>query len=236
MRSENGLEKSQNANLKCEMKALSIGILFVISAPSGGGKTTLCRNLLEANARLHSAITCTTRRARAGEIEGSDYYFLGKEAFLEKVNAGFFLEHAIVYGNHYGVPATDVRRRIEAGEDVLLNVDVQGASALRARATKEAWLESALVSVFLMPSSWEELERRLRNRASDSGEVIARRLRSVAGELRASREFDYLIVSESIETDCRRMQSILEAEALRRDRVRLPDKLLLSAVELAAHE
>src|SRR5215471_13972081 len=126
-------------------------LLILISAPSGGGKTTLCQRLLEARPNMSRAITCTTREPRKGEREGVDYYFLTAESFLKRVQAGNFLEHATVYGNSYGTLKSEVLGKMRQGQDVLLNVDVQGAATIRDRALQDPELKRALVSVFLTP-------------------------------------------------------------------------------------
>ncbi len=198
------------------------GVLFLISAPSGAGKTTVCGNLLDANPSLVRAITCTTRQPREGEQHGVDYYFLSREAFDEKIEQHEFLEHAEVYGNRYGTLKAEVRRLLEEGKDVLLNIDVQGASLIRSRAANDSLVRDCLVTAFLTPGTWEELERRLRARGSESESVIKTRLKAAAMELEASREFDYLVLSQSMEEDRRRMEMILEAESLRRSRHELP--------------
>src|SRR5579871_813529 len=128
-------------------------LLILISAPSGGGKTTLCRQVLAARPGMTRAITCTTRAPRQGEQDGVDYYFLDAESFLRRVQAGNFLEHATVFGNSYGTLKSEVLGRLRQGLDVLLVVDVQGAATIRARATEDAELKDALVQVFLTPPS-----------------------------------------------------------------------------------
>src|SRR5689334_19774589 len=130
-------------------------LLVLISAPSGGGKTTISKQLLAARPRMTRAVTCTTRPPRAGERDGVDYYFLDAASFLKRVQAGNFLEHATVYGNSYGTLKSEVLGKLRQGKDVLLSVDVQGASAIRERAKEDPELKKALVSVFLTPASLE---------------------------------------------------------------------------------
>lgn len=194
------------------------GILLLISAPSGAGKTTVCSNLLDKNPRLVRAVTCTTRVPREGEVHGVDYYFLTEEEFLARVDTGDFLEHALVYGRRYGTLKSEVLRWLREGKDVLLNIDVQGAALLRKRAGEDPEIRDALVTVFLTPSTPEELEQRLRSRGSDSDESIVTRLQAAAKEVAASEYFDYLIISHSREEDRRRMELVLEAERLRQHR------------------
>lgn len=190
-------------------------MLVVISAPSGGGKTTLCRQLLAARPEITRAITCTTRPARAGEQDGVDYYFLDAASFLRRELAGDFLEHATVYGYSYGTLKSEVLGKLRQGKNVLLNVDVQGAATLRQRARQDPELAPALVSVFLTPPSVATLEERLRKRGTDAAGVIQKRLGLARQEIAQWRHFDYLILSDSIAEDLRRMLAIVEAERLR---------------------
>src|SRR6516162_6439337 len=143
-------------------------LLVLISAPSGGGKTTICREVLAARPEMTRAVTCTTRDPRPGERDGVDYYFLDATSFLKRVQAGNFLEHATVYGNSYGTLKSEVLDKLRKGKDVLLNVDVQGASAIREAAQEDPELRRALVTVFLTPPSLEVLEARLKKRGTDS--------------------------------------------------------------------
>ena len=202
--------------------ARSSPLLIVISAPSGGGKTTLCQSLLEARPGVTRAITCTTRAPRAGEQDGVDYHFLRLDDFERRVSAGEFLEHATVHGNRYGTLKSEVLGRLAAGQDVLLNIDVQGAESVRARAATDPVLRAALVNVFLTPGSMSELERRLRNRATDSEEIIQRRLAAARTELAQWDRFDYLILSQTPQDDLRRLQIIVDAEKMHVGRTRAP--------------
>ncbi len=151
-------------------------LLVLLSAPSGGGKTTLCRHLLADRPDMARAITCTTRDPRTGEKDGVDYYFLDAASFLKRVQAGNFLEHATVYGHSYGTLKSEVLGKLRQGRDVLLNVDVQGAAAIRAHAEEDAELKRALVTVFLTPPSLAMLEARLKKRGTDSDADIRKRL------------------------------------------------------------
>ena len=198
-------------------------LLILISAPSGGGKTTLCRQLLTARATMTRAITCTTRAPREGEQDGVDYYFLNAESFLRRVQAGNFLEHATVYGNSYGTLKSEVLGRLRQGQDVLLNVDVQGAATIREKAQEDQELRRTLLSVFLTPGSLTILEERLRRRGTDSAATIQKRLAVARQELAQWKHFDYLLLSGSIEEDLRRMLAIVEAEKMRSSRVQLPE-------------
>ena len=192
-----------------------IPLLVVISAPSGGGKTTLQDHLLAANPSLSRAVTCTTREPRPGEQDGVDYYFLDATSFLKRVQAGNFLEHATVFGNSYGILKSEVLSKLRQGNDVLLNVDVQGAATIRARAAEDPELKGALVQVFLTPPSLAILEARLKKRGTDSPQIIQKRLSVAKQEIAQWKNFDYLIISTSIQEDLRRMQCILAAEKMR---------------------
>ncbi len=200
----------------------STPMLVVISAPSGTGKTTLCVETLAARPNMARAITCTTREPRPGEKDGVDYYFLDAGTFLKRVQAGNFLEHATVYGNSYGTLKSEVLGKLRAGRDVLLNVDVQGAAAIRAHAEEDNELKPALVTVFLTPPSMAVLEARLKKRGQDSPQVIAKRLSVARQEISQWKHFDYLIISSSIGEDVRRLQAVLDAEQMKQGRAQLP--------------
>jgi guanylate kinase len=203
--------------------ASSCPLLIVISAPSGGGKTTVCQKLLAARPDITRAVTCTTREPRRGEQDGVDYYFLDATSFLKRVQAGDFLEHATVYGHSYGVLKTEVLSKLRQGKDVLLNVDVQGAATIRARAEEDAELKRALVMVFLTPPSLVMLEQRLEKRGTDSAAVIQKRLGVARQEIAQWKNFDYLLVSTTMAEDLRRMLPIVEAEKMRAARVQSPE-------------
>jgi guanylate kinase len=198
-------------------------LLVLISAPSGGGKTTMCQQLLAAQPQMTRAVTCTTREAREGEHDGVDYYFLDAGSFLKRVQAGNFLEHATVYGNSYGTLKSEVLGKLRQGKDVLLNVDVQGAATIRERAEEDPELKRALVTVFLTPPSLSVLEARLRKRGADSDAAIQKRLSVARQEIAQWKNFDYLLISTSIKEDLRRIQSIIEAEQMRTPRVHAPE-------------
>ena len=198
-------------------------LLIVISAPSGGGKTTLCQQLLAARPNVTRAITCTTRSPRPGEQDGVDYYFLDATTFLKRVQAGNFLEHATVYGNSYGTLKSEVLGKLRHGSDVVLNVDVQGAAAIRSEAEGDPELKRSLVTVFLAPPSMAALEQRLKKRGMDSPAAIQKRLSVARQEIAQWKNFDYLIVSSAIPEDLRRMQAILDAEKMRQGRAHLPE-------------
>ena len=198
-------------------------LLVLISAPSGGGKTTLCHQLLAARPQMTRAVTCTTRPPRAGERDGVDYHFLDADSFRERLQAGSFLEHATVYGNSYGTLKAEVLGKLRQGKDVLLNVDVQGAATIREKAQEDPELKRALVSVFLTPPSMSIVEARLRKRGTDSEAVIQKRLSVARQEIAHWKHFDYLLLSASIAEDLRRMLAIVEAEKMRSARVSAPE-------------
>jgi guanylate kinase len=195
-------------------------LLFVISAPSGGGKTTLCQQLLARHPEMTRAITCTTRPPRAGEIDGRDYYFVDQATFARRVETGSFLEHARVFDQCYGTPKPEVLDKLREGRDVLLNIDVQGAATVCARAAADADLRHALVTVFLTPATLRELEERLRRRGSDSPEQLRKRLGVARQEIGQWTKFQYLILSTTIAEDLRRMEAIIEAERMRQGRAK----------------
>jgi guanylate kinase len=196
-------------------EAKSTSLLIVISGPSGGGKTTLCEQVLAANPSMIRAVTCTTRAPRPGEKDGVDYYFLDAASFLKRVQSGNFLEHATVFGNSYGILKSEIVGKLRQGRDVLLNVDVQGAATIHGRAEEDAELKQALVRVFLTPPSLGILEKRLKKRGTDSPAVIQKRLGVARQEIAQWKNFDYLLISTSVAEDLRRLQCILEAERMR---------------------
>lgn len=198
-------------------------LLIIISAPSGGGKTTLCQQLLAARPDMARAVTCTTRAPRPGEQDGVDYYFLDAGSFLKRLQAGNFLEHATVFGNSYGTLKSEVLGKLRQGRDVLLNIDVQGAATIREHAREDAELKRALVTVFLTPPSVAILETRLRKRGTDAEAVIQKRLSVARQELAQWKNFDYLLLSDSINEDLRRMLAIVEAEKMRANRAQAPE-------------
>ena len=195
-------------------------LLIVISAPSGGGKTTLCQQLLARHPEMTRAVTCTTRAPRPGEINGRDYYFIDDNEFTRRIEAGSFLEHARVFDQRYGTPKPEVLDKLHQGRDVLLNIDVQGASTVCARAAADADLRHALVTVFLTPATLRELEARLRHRGTDSPAQLKKRLGVARHEIEQWTKFRYLILSTTIAEDLRRMESVIEAERMRASRAK----------------
>lgn len=198
-------------------------LLILISAPSGGGKTTLCELLLAACPHMTRAVTCTTRAPRPGETDGVDYYFLEAGNFLKRLQAGNFLENATVYGNSYGLLKSELLSKLREGKDVLLNVDVQGAAAIREKALEDLELSRSLVTVFLTPPSVEELEERLKRRGADDPAVMKKRLGVARQEVAQWKNFNYLLISTSKQEDLRRMLAIVETEKMRVARSQAPE-------------
>ena len=190
-------------------KVFRHGILFVISAPSGAGKTTLCTALRTTRDFVYS-VSCTTRPPRPGEIEGEDYYFLTLDQFRAYVDAGEFLEHAEVHGNFYGTLRGKVLDNLQVGVDVLIDIDTQGATTIRAN--EHQVIRDALADVFIMPPSRDELRRRLVKRGSETPEQIDRRLTNAAREVARWRDYRYTIISGSVEEDLAKFRAIMKAE------------------------
>ncbi|MBV6632227.1 MAG: guanylate kinase [Alphaproteobacteria bacterium] len=188
------------------------GLMLVLSSPSGAGKTTISRRLLDENDGMTISISVTTRPMRPGEIDGRDYYFITEEQFQMLVEHDELLEHAAVFGNYYGTPKAPVEAALSAGRDVLFDIDWQGTQQLAESARPD------LVTVFILPPSAEELERRLKARAQDSAEVIAKRMGKAAGEMSHHSEYDYVIINRDLDESVGRVQTILEAERLKRVR------------------
>ena len=192
----------------------STPLLVVITGPSGVGKSTLCDNIRLALPGVSRAVTCTTRKPRSGELDGVDYYFLGEEEFLARVDSDEFLENASVHGNHYGVLKSELRAKLEGGSDVLLNIDVQGAATIRERAATDPVLSRSLVTVFLCPPSVKELEYRLRGRGTDTNEAIDKRLTNAKDETAQAGKFDHMLTSQTREADAGRLLGIIESVRL----------------------
>ena len=205
------------------VKSSAAPLLILISAPSGGGKTTLCEQLLKARPEMTRAITCTTREPRKGEKDGVDYHFFSATEFLKRLQAGNFLEHATVYGNSYGILKSELLAKLRQNQDVLLNVDVQGAATIREQAETEPELRRALVTVFLTPRSLAVLEERLKKRGADAEAVIQKRLAVARQEVAQWKNFDYLLESTTKAEDLRRMQEIISAEKMRTARSSAPE-------------
>ena len=185
------------------------GILFVISAPSGAGKTTLCDALRQTPDFVYS-VSSTTRVPRAGEIEGDDYHFLSEKDFLSRVDAGDFLEYANVHGRYYGTTREPLISNLQNGVDVLIDVDIQGAAAIR-NADDET-IRRALCDVFIMPPDLDELRKRLTKRGTETPEQIESRIVTAAREMELWRDYRYTIISKSMEEDLLKFRNIMGAE------------------------
>ena len=186
--------------------------MLVLSSPSGAGKTTLSRRLLNSDAGLSLSVSVTTRPPRKGEVDGHDYHFIDRSRYDRMVENGELLEWAEVFDHCYGTPRGPVETTLALGRDVLFDIDWQGAQQLSAAA------RSDLVSVFVLPPSIEELERRLRSRAQDSEDVIHRRMTKAADEMSHWAEYDYVVINRDIERAFADVTAILDAERLRRER------------------
>jgi guanylate kinase len=186
--------------------------MLVLSSPSGAGKTSIAKALLKQDSQLTMSVSATTRRRRPGEVEGKDYFFMDETAFKTKINQGSFLEYAEVFDHHYGTPAEAVNKVLEEGRDVLFDIDWQGTQQIKARARQD------LVSIFVLPPSTAELERRLLSRAQDTAEVVARRMAKAADEMSHYPEYDYVIINHDLAQSVAAVQTILDAERLRIDR------------------
>lgn len=184
------------------------GMLFVVSAPSGAGKTSLCRAIITAVPGMRHSVSFTTRPARPAEIEGQDYHFVAEAAFRAMIKEGVFLEWAEVYGNLYGTPRAPLRRWREEGIDVLLDIDAQGASQIRRQ-------EPQAVSIFILPPSLEALRRRLEVRGADPSDEIAKRLKKAKDEVKHYRDYTYVIVNDDFQVSLRQLEGIVLAERCR---------------------
>lgn len=193
-----------------------IGMLLVVSGPSGSGKTTLCRRLADTGAVRYS-ISCTTRAPRAGELDGRDYHFLSRADFEERLAAGHFLEHALVHGNLYGTLQSEVVDHLKDGGDVVMDIDVQGATQIRQ--CTDPLIRLAFVDLFVMPPSAEELRNRLSGRNTDSEQIIATRMANALGEMNHWAEYQYVLRSASREEDYERFVALVTAERMRSARM-----------------
>uniref|UniRef100_A0A831TZS7 Guanylate kinase n=1 Tax=Geobacter metallireducens TaxID=28232 RepID=A0A831TZS7_GEOME len=188
------------------------GVLYIISAPSGAGKTTLCKEIIDIFPHLRHSVSYTTRQPRAGEVHGKDYYFVSKDEFRGMVDKGEFAEWAEVHGNCYGTSIRVLEECRTSGIDLILDIDIQGARQLKER-------YEGGVYIFILPPSYEELRRRLNGRSSDSDDVISRRIDAAAGEIRESRWYDYIIVNDQFSRAVEELKSVVIAERCRTFRV-----------------
>ena len=189
------------------------GILVILSSPSGAGKTSIARALVEGNENFLFSISATTRKSRPGEVNGREYYFLTVDEFRQKINDGEFLEHAKVFGNLYGTPLQAVRDSISQGKDLIFDVDWQGGKQIRTSS-----LSKFVISIFILPPSIKELHERLMNRAQDSSDIVKNRMRKSIDEIMHWKEYDYVIVNRDFDKTLTKVKSIIVSEKLRRVR------------------
>ncbi len=189
------------------------GLLLILSSPSGAGKSTLARRLMEWDPTMRFSVSATTRAPREGEVEGREYYFKPRAEFEAMVAAGEMLEHAEVFGNFYGSPRAPVEAAMAEGRDTLFDIDWQGGQQIRNSA-----LGRDVVSVFILPPSIAELDRRLRSRGQDSDEVIRGRMAKSQAEISHWAEYDYVLVNDDLDETFARLLTVLQAERMRRDR------------------
>ena len=188
------------------------GICIVLSSPSGAGKTTISRKMLEKDLDIKMSVSYTTRKARDGEVDGVDYHFVSQEKFKEMINKREFLEHAQVFGHFYGTPRKFVETQLNSSKDVVFDIDWQGTHQLKEK------MGDNLVSIFILPPSMVELEKRLRQRAKDTDDVVADRMKKASDEISHWDEYDYVIVNENLEQAMLDVECIVKAERLRRIR------------------
>ena len=186
------------------------GNLFIVSAPSGAGKTSLVSALLKSNRHIALSISYTTRAPRAGEVDGKDYHFVSREQFLEMAQKGDFLESAEVYGNLYGTSQSWIEKELVSGRDILLEIDWQGAEQVRR-------LMPHAISIFILPPSLSALETRLQGRGQDSPEVIARRMQAARDDISHVAEFDYVIINDKLDEALKQLDAVVIASGLHRD-------------------
>ena len=189
------------------------GILFVLSSPSGAGKSSISKYILKTEKNIHLSVSFTTRKKRNEEIFGKDYNFISKSDFQNKVNEGYFLEWAEVFGNYYGTPKDTVQKSIASGVDVLFDIDWQGTQKLSGNEGYE------VVSIFILPPSRQELENRLRNRAQDTIAEVKKRMSKASDEMSHYMEYDYIIINNDLEESTAQILNILRAERLKRKRL-----------------
>lgn len=203
------------------------GVLIVISGPSGAGKGTICKKLIEKNKNIYLSVSATTRSPREGEIDGVNYYFITKEEFERRVKENGFIEYAEVHGNFYGTPRVNVDKMLEEGKDVILEIDIQGALQV-----KENFKEG--VFIFILPPSMEELKRRIIKRGSETEESLMTRFKNAYKEINYVSKYNYAVVNDTLELAVSKVEAIIAAEKCRVDRIK--DNTILESKEGLIHE
>lgn len=188
------------------------GLMLVLSSPSGAGKSTIARNLLESDYRFSLSVSVTTRKRRSSEIDGVHYRFIDRSEFDRLRDGGALLEWAEVHGNFYGTPRAEAEKAMQSGRDMLFDIDYQGAMQLKEQA------QADIVSIFILPPTMAELRARLLRRAEDSGDTIAVRLKNARVEIERWRDYDYVVINDDLDRAFSAVRSIINAERLRRDR------------------
>ncbi|WP_252230358.1 guanylate kinase [Clostridium sp. ZBS15] len=189
------------------------GLLIVISGPSGAGKGTICKELLEKNDNLLLSVSATTRSPRNGEVDGVNYHFLSKEDFITRIEKNDFLEHAEVYGNYYGTPKSNVDKMLDSGRDVILEIDIQGALKVKEN-TEEG------VFIFILPPSMEELKQRIIKRGSETPESLMKRFKSAYKEINFVSKYNYAVVNDEVNVAVEKLEAVILAEKCRVDRLK----------------
>lgn len=202
------------------------GVLIVISGPSGAGKGTICKELLEKHKEIQLSVSATTRSPREGEVDGINYHFLTKENFLQRVSENDFLEYAEVYGNYYGTPKSNVEEILDSGKDVILEIDIQGALKVKEQSEDG-------VFIFILPPSMEELKQRIIKRGSETPESLMTRFKSAYQEINYVSKYNYAVVNDTVDSAVNKIESILTAEKCRVDRLK---ETILDSKEDFIHE
>ena len=195
------------------MESNNRGLLIVISGPSGAGKGTICKALLEKNDDLYISVSATTRNPREGEIDGINYYFINRSEFMQRIESDDFLEYAEVYGNYYGTPKSEVEAMLLSGKNVILEIDIQGALKVKEN-SKEG------IFVFILPPSMEELKQRIIKRGSETTESLMTRFKSAYQEINYISKYNYAVVNDEVDEAVKKIEAILTAEKCRVDRIK----------------